>query len=48
MQASQCLSVTVHRRAGEVTIPRRDVFDGRLFDDSAIVRRYLSQPELAR
>lgn len=41
-----CLSV--HRSVGEVVFPRRVVFAGRLFHNSAIVRRHLSQPQLAR
>jgi len=40
--------VAVHRGVGEVVFPRRVVFTGRLFHNSTIVRRHLSQPQLAR
>ena len=40
--------VSVHRGIGEVVFPRRVVFAGRLFHNSTIVRRHLSQPQLAR
>jgi len=42
------VSVSVHRGVREVVFPRRIVFTGRLFHNSTIVRRHLSQPQLAR
>jgi len=42
-----CVFVSVHRGVREVVFPRRVVFSGRLFHNSTIVRRHLSQPQLA-
>jgi len=42
-----CICVSVHRGIGEVVFPRRVVFTGRLFHNSTIVRRHLSQSQLA-